>query len=216
MKRLDRYIARTLAVHILLTMAVLLALYSLFAFLEELDDIGKGHYGPMKALSFVFLTLPNRLFEILPGSALLGTLLGLGQMASHQEIIAMRAAGMSIARITLAVMNVGLLLLALAFLVGETLAPRTEQYAESMRTIAITGTVALRTRNGFWMREGEDFINVVEILPGPLLRHVHLYQFDRQGRLETMAYAEEASYLRKRWLLKNIHLSRISEAGVNA
>ncbi len=216
MRRLDRYIATTLLGHILLALAVLLALYSLFALLEELDDIGKGHYGPAKALLFVLFTLPSRLFEVFPGSALLGTLLGLGQLASHRELIAMRAAGMSIARIAWAAIKVGLALLPLVLLTGEVLAPRAELYAESMRTIAITGSVALRTRNGFWMREGDDFINVVEILPGPVLRHVHLYSFDGQGRLSTMAYAEEARYLKGRWRLRNIHLSRIEDQGVNA
>ena len=69
---------------------------------------------------------------------LLGSLVGLGGLASHSELIAMRAAGVSLARIILTVMKAGILIMLLVLFIGELVAPVSERYAENMRTEKIS------------------------------------------------------------------------------
>ena len=114
MRVLDRYIGRAV---IGATLVVLLVLLTLIAFVElekELGEVGRGSYGLVQAFSYVFLVMPRFAYEIFPIATLLGSLVGLGAMANHAELIAMRAAGVSLSRIVWSVMQAGLLLMGLA------------------------------------------------------------------------------------------------------
>ena len=94
MTMLDRYLLRTIGGSVLMVMAVFLTLGGLFLFIGQQDDIGVGTYGAIDALVFVLLNLPQQAWELLPISALIGTLVGLGALARGSELTVMRAAGM--------------------------------------------------------------------------------------------------------------------------
>ena len=92
----------------------MLVLLTLIAFVElekERGEVGRGSYGMLEAFFYVGLVLPRFAYEIFPIATLLGSLVGLGAMANHAELIAMRAAGVSLSRIVWSVMQAGLLLM---------------------------------------------------------------------------------------------------------
>lgn len=99
MKILDRYIGMTVASHILVVMLVFLALFGFAGFVTEMDAIGKGKYGLTQAAQYVLLTLPSLAYQLFPPVALIGSIVGLGTLASSSELIVIRAAGVSLARI---------------------------------------------------------------------------------------------------------------------
>jgi lipopolysaccharide export system permease protein len=204
---LDRYIGRAV---IGATLLVLLVLLTLIAFVElekELGEVGRGSYDLPQAFFYVGLVLPRFAYEIFPIATLLGSLVGLGAMANHAELIAMRAAGISLSRIVWAVMQAGLLLMALAVVVGELLAPESEQYAQTMRAEAISGQITLKTKYGFWTRDGDSYINIREFRPGAALGDVFIYEFDSDQHLKLASHAESARHTGDGWELENIHQS---------
>ena len=89
---LGRYVIRQVLLGTVLAAILLVALDALFALIDELDDLGRGDYGMTELLAYVALTLPGRMYEMLPSAALLGGLLWLGNLAAHSELTAMRAA----------------------------------------------------------------------------------------------------------------------------
>ena len=95
MLKVDRYIMRQFLFGIFPALLLLLALFSFMALAEELEAVGMGSFTLPDAMMVVFLTSPKRIVELLPITALLGGLLGLGTMANHREIIAMRTIGIS-------------------------------------------------------------------------------------------------------------------------
>src|SRR5262245_12558710 len=95
MVRLDRYIGTSVFFGILAVLGVIVSLAALFAFIDELGDIG-GDYSVFAAAWYVVLTLPRRVYDMLPMAALIGSLIGLGTLASASELTVMRAAGVSI------------------------------------------------------------------------------------------------------------------------
>jgi lipopolysaccharide export system permease protein len=214
-KTLERYIAKTVAGNIVVVAVVLVAFYTFLAFLDELGDVGRGRYSLALAMGYVALTVPRRIYELFPACALLGTLIGLGSLAGTSELTAMRAGGLSMARIVGAVMRVGLVLMVIATALGEWAAPIGEQYAESMRSIALSGQIALKSPHGFWVRDGLRFINIRQVLAGAHLGDITVYEFDKERRLKTLAHAREASYLDRKWQLKDIDIYHISEDGVS-
>ncbi len=108
----DRYIGISVALGVFSVLVLLLVLTGFFELLAELDDVERG-YTTSKAFTYVALILPRYAYELFPVATLLGSLIGLGSLASHSELTAMRAAGISISRILLAVLKAGLILLIL-------------------------------------------------------------------------------------------------------
>ena len=124
------------------SLGIILGLALLFAFIDELGDV-QGKYGLGEALSYVMLTAPRRAYEMLPMAALIGSLIGLGSLASNSELTIMRAAGASIGRIVWAVMKPLLVLMLAGILLGEYLADWEEVYKQSKRAYKAKSTEAM-------------------------------------------------------------------------
>jgi lipopolysaccharide export system permease protein len=123
---LGNYIVRTILGYTALVMLVLLALGALFLFIGQQDDIGTGGYTATQALLFVALNLPSYLFQLLPVGALIGALLGLGNLARGSELVVMRASGVTIARFCVWLGVAGFILAVLMVALGEFVAPPLE------------------------------------------------------------------------------------------
>src|SRR5215208_7900019 len=98
---LSRYVIRAVIGTTLLVMLVLLVLSGLYLFITQQDEIGIGTYSLPDALMFVGLNLPKYAFDMLPIAALIGALLALGNLARSMELVVVRAAGVSVARIAM-------------------------------------------------------------------------------------------------------------------
>ncbi|MCG6939657.1 MAG: LPS export ABC transporter permease LptG [Thiohalocapsa sp.] len=213
MNRLDRYLARAVVEGSLLTLAVLLPLLGFFLLADEVNHVGTEHYSFMDALWFVTLSLPRYAYQIFPIATLIGALVGLGQLASGSELVAMRAAGVSIGRIVLGAMLGGVLLAAGATVVGEGIAPPAEQRALALRQMAQSGDAVAMTTAGLWARDGDTFVNIRELEPGAVLRDIHIYRV-KGTTLLSATHAQSAVYEDGGWVLQNIERSLISDSGV--
>ncbi|MCU7959252.1 MAG: LptF/LptG family permease [gamma proteobacterium symbiont of Bathyaustriella thionipta] len=171
---LDCYIGRIVLQGTLLALFVLMTLIGFILLVDELDKVGEGGYQLLDAIFFVILNLPGIVFQLFPVAAMLGSLVGLGSLASHSELNAMRAAGMSLARITVAVLKTGAILMLLAFLLGELVAPWGERKAQAMRTEKISGTVSMQSQYGFWAKDGNAYINIRKIHAGDRLQGIYI------------------------------------------
>ena len=95
MRLLDGYIIRAILGPVAFWMSVFLVLGGLFIFIGQQDDIGVGNYSALDAIVFVLLNLPEQAWALLPVSALIGSLMGLGSLARGSEITVIRATGVS-------------------------------------------------------------------------------------------------------------------------
>lgn len=204
MKILDRYIGRTVNSAILTVVGVLVAVFSFFEFIDELDNIGQGRYGVVQVAEFVGLSIPRLTYDLFPVGALIGSLIGFGTLVSNSEIVVIRGAGISRWRIVAAVLKAGLVIVGAAVIVGEWIAPPTDQLAQHQRSVAIMNQIALKTRHGFWARDGQNYINIRKVLPGNLVEDIYIYQFDKENRLVVSTYAKRAGYKDGQWLLEDL------------
>jgi lipopolysaccharide export system permease protein len=129
----------------------------LFTYLGELGSL-KPNYNAWQAFLYVMWGAPRYLYEILPVAALIGSVLGLGALASNSELIVMRSVGISLWRIVGWVMRSALLLIVLSFVLSEWVIPYTNEKAQSIkkqRSVATLGEV-----KGYWSEK----VNVLHIL----------------------------------------------------
>ena len=162
MTLLDRYVIRAMLGGVLLVMTVLLVLGALFLFVGQQDDIGVGSYTVLDALWFTAMNMPQQVYELLPISALIGSLVGLGTLARGSEITVMRSVGWSVWRLSGAVAVGAVLLVSFAVLVGEYLAPPMQQMAKQQKAFRKFANVSFGGQSGAWVRDGDVLINVAQ------------------------------------------------------
>ncbi|KQB51711.1 LPS export ABC transporter permease LptG [Pseudomonas endophytica] len=203
MVKLDRYIGKSVLVAILAVSGIILGLASLFAFIDEMKSTSSS-YTMLDVLSFVLLTAPRRLYEMLPVAALIGCLIGLGSLASNSELTIMRAAGVSTRRIVWAVMKPMLVLMLVGILIGEYLAPASESVAQANRALAQGSGDAQSSKHGMWHREGDEYIHINAVQPDGMLLGVTRYRFDKERHLLSASFAVKANFNQDYWLLSDV------------
>lgn len=210
MKKLDRYIALNIIKSYFLVSLVLASAFGLLDLVKELDDINEGQYRTIDAFIYVFMMLPERMFDMLPVIAMIGSVAALGAMASANELIAIQAAGVSASRISWAAIKTGIILMALAALAAEFILPSLAQRAYTRRTLAVAGSVAVSTEQGFWFRDEHQFINVGKMLYGRIPAEVSIYTFDGRGNLITFTHAAQITIRKQFWLLQDVVQKQLS------
>lgn len=208
MKILDRHLRNAVLSGIGITMFVLLSLFAFFAFVDELADVGKGQYGVWQAMQYVALRLVNLTYQLFPVAALLGCIIGLGALATHGELVAIRAAGVSLRRIVWSVLKVGAVVMAISVLVGEGLTPVTERYAQRLRTDAISGNIRLQDEQGLWARDGGRFVHIKDIYALDHLGFVTIYEVNPLNQIENIITARDALFRDGHWLLQDVAIQR--------
>ena len=206
----DSYLARSVVGSVLMTWGVLLGLDVVLAFAGEVGDIGKGAYTVNHAIAATGLTIPWRAYNLFPTAAVIGALLGLGQLAASSELTALRALGLSRRRLSVSVAFSLALLTLLMVVNGETLAPWGEERAQAIKSVRHTDMVVSKY-SGLWAREGDMFLNARSGEQRQRgedrwleLRGVRMFQFDGEGRLQSIANAEAAEHRPGGWLLRGV------------
>jgi lipopolysaccharide export system permease protein len=214
---LTGYIVREILKGSFVALLLLLTLFNLFTFSDQLKDLGKGNYGLREIFYYLALSSPTVLYELVPSSALLGSLFILGAMGNHRELIAMRAAGLSIFGIIKAVMLAGGVLVIFSILVGEFVAPPADRKAQVIKVTAQHGQVLMDAKYGLWLREGKRFINIRQILDDGNLADISIYELDARHHLHQAIHAEHAIFLGdQKWKLESIRKSEISTQQMRA
>ncbi len=213
---LDRYIARHVAMGVLIVMGLLLSLFTVFAFMDELNRVGRGSYTTLNAIQYVLLLTPGMAYQLFPITALLGSTIGLGLLASNSELTVMRAAGVSLNRIVWSTMKVGLVLVALTLILGESIAPVAEQYARTLRSVAISDKLAIHGKSQLWARDGNSFVNVREILPGERLGGIFIYERDESHQIFRIVQAQSAVFRKNQWILEGVVSSDLTSKQVTS
>jgi lipopolysaccharide export system permease protein len=205
---LDRHLGRAIATGTLLVLGIFAALFIFLVLVDVLPDVGRGHFGLYELVRYVLLSQPRKLYEIFPVVVLIGTLLGLSGLALHSELIAMRAAGVSKLRIIGAAMKTGLIMVLAAMLVGEYVVPEAETQAQTGRAQALSIGFQ-RGGGGLWLRDGNAFVNIGEVLPDQSLLRVNIYQMSPAYQLQRHTYAERAHHSGGNWQLQDVRTSDI-------
>jgi len=216
MDLLTRYLMRTILASTALVLLVLLALAILFEFIGQLDDVQAG-FGIPQALLYAGLRLPQLAFEMLPIAALIGSLLGLGGLATSSELVVMRTAGVSVARLARMVALSGAVLMVLAALVGEFIGPPLDYFARNMRDEARFDQDGVDFGNPAWIKDGPVILHLERVNSEFEFGGVYLFRFNDDNSLQSIARAENSGIDdNDQWILENFRETRFRDGGVQA
>ena len=92
---IHRFLAGQLARGWFIVFLVLTALFGLLALVDEIDNLSE-RYRLAHALHYVLLTTPQRVLELSPVIAALGTILAFATLTRNSELVVIRGAGFSL------------------------------------------------------------------------------------------------------------------------
>lgn len=212
MKIIDRYVLKTQLVAVLLVLFVLLGLAGFISFLEEADKAGTGSFNMVDVFLYVMLKLPRTAVEMFPAATLIGSLLGLGALASRSELIAMRAAGVSMARLAVSVTIVGVFLMVIAGFVSEWMAAPAENYAKQERSRKLNRDIVMAGEQGVWFRDGQRIINIAQWRDPSALDGVTEFHLSQEGEVTSIKKAKKGSFQSGSWALDEVKNTQFTSA----
>ena len=212
MKIRDRYITKTLLSYTSVVLLVWLSIYSFFNFLEELDSIGKADYTTLEAIKYILLQMPELAYKQASPVILLGCVLGMGYLATTNQLVVLRVSGNSILKLTAITIKIALTFVIVILAFGEFFVPLASEEGEKGRAKALGQSFALQSREGFWIREGGNYINVINNIDSSSFTDVTIYQVSPSNKIETIITSESADFDGSTTLaMKNANIISINE-----
>lgn len=209
MKILRHYLWKNLLISMLITMGTLAAIQVMIQFITALSSIGKGDFGWMTALYCVILKLPFNMYELFPVMGFMGALIGLGRLASNNEIMIMLAAGMSKFQLLRTVICFSIVLASVVFFVGERFGSQLLYKAEQIQyqsTHVKSKPKSIQSQNAsiplmrsVWLRQDKRFIYLDKVYSDYLIQGLRIFTFNPQGRLLSVLYAKQAHLMHGFW-----------------
>ncbi len=213
MKIIDIYIGKQVILMILLVTLALLGLDLFFSLVNELRFAGKGDYTVSRIFVYLLLSAPSKIYSLFPWAALIGSIISLGNLANHSELVVLRAAGVSVWRIARLVLKAACLLTFFVVLVGEGLAPMADALAQKKRTLALSRGQTIQTQYGLWVKQQNDFIHIQSMRTDGELLGITRYQFNEDRQLQEVSFSASAIQQQKKWLLKDVKGTRFTGQG---
>jgi lipopolysaccharide export system permease protein len=182
MKILTKYLLKSLfqpLFYCLIGFSLIFIIDDLFS---NFSDFLESGLRPLEMLYYYSLLLPPVTVLILPACLLLAMLYSLSRLTRHSEITAMRAGGVSIYRIVMPFIGVGILATLYTAYINEKVAPnaawRAEKFMDYQKAgrdseIFFVRNTALKSRNHVWMIQKMDTrdhsmynVELIDQLPG--------------------------------------------------
>ena len=216
MNTLDRYLYRTVMLYTLMVMAVLLTLGGLFLFISQQGDIGTGDYGTGDAFLYTLLNLPQQVSELLPIGALIGALMGLGQLAAGSELVVTRASGVSVWRIAWPVGLAGLTLSLAMFAVGEVCGAAARAVRQARENHQQAADVSFAGTSSAWVKDGNLILRVQTGEVDQSFGGVSLFELEGANRLRSIQRADRISVADPgRWRMHDVASTTFGEDHVD-
>lgn len=196
---LDRYISKTVIKVILLTLFLLTSLSSMIRFIEQLRTL-KGNYDLYYAGVYTLFTVPRDIEVFFPIAALIGSIIGLGLLASKSELVVMETSGFSRYKIAFATLKTAIPLAFCVMLLSEYVMPPCDQYARNLKMEKSYGRSILQDTYNFWAKDKDSYIYISGVNPDHSLRYLKIFNTQDNQLLE-MITAQKAVYENGKWQL---------------
>jgi LPS export ABC transporter permease LptG len=213
---LDRYVVRNFLQVYFYCIAGFISIWLIFDISDNISTFIDEHVGLLLAVRYYATQVPQVFIILLPVSLLLALLFTLGRMSRANEVVSMLTAGVSLPRVLLPLVGMGLLTVAASMALNYSLAPHAEMARKTFLSDA-------RARPARYI-EGQIFRNRTEARTwfvqnfrpgGTTFNNVQVLQQDANDNIVTNYLATRASYdpETKTWDLENVKVVHYDHAG---
>ncbi len=211
---IDRYCAREFLRHLAIIVLSFVCLYLLIDFFERIRMFLSNKASLVQMSSFFLFSIPMVFWQMLPASVLLAAFISFGTLSRQNEIIAMKACGISLYRIAWPIIVIATFISAVAFITSEFITPYTNQKAKYIKMVEIQKTkpISAFKENQIWYRAANEIYNIKVF--DPRTNHlwgITIYYVNNKMRLLKRADAERGEWKNGKWILYNLVYSSFTE-----
>jgi len=214
---LDRYLMREFLAFLGIGLAVAAALYVIVDLGETLNRFLRVKPPILYIFEHFLYRLPAALHEGLPVIMLVATIFVFLSLSRFHELTAMKAAGISLYRVSAPILLMGLSVAVSAMLFQELFLPRLNELGEEVDRVKIRGQLPrhLQSRQRLWLRSSDSRFYRIELLSPQTsdLYGVTILEMDRSFRLLTRLDARQAHWTEAGWELREGDFREIEAGG---
>lgn len=219
MKTFRKLIYREVAMSVAFVTLCFLALFFFFDFIDELPNVGGNHnlYQLKHATTFVLLSVPSHMYELLPISVLIGTIFVMSRLAQSSEFTILRTSGLTPLLALRHLIGLGMIFVAITFAVGDYLTPVSDRYAQLLK-VRFLGSSLKTGQTGAWLSETQPnakvFINIQQMSSDGSPQGIRMFEFDAHGQWHALNQASHATVEDGAWQLYRSQRSEFSDTPV--
>ena len=210
MKTLRRLIYVEVIYAVIFVALGFLSLFFFFDLVDELPAIGRSGaqgYQLPHALLYVALLVPSHLYELLPITVLIGCVFVMARLAKSSEFTILRTSGLGPWLALKTLFKLGLVFVALTFLIGDYVAPPADRMAQLLKA-RFQGRIVVG-QTGAWLKEKQPgstaSVNVRAMESDGSMSDVRIFEFDDTGAVKALTQAEKAAFQADdAWLLRKV------------
>jgi lipopolysaccharide export system permease protein len=200
MQTVRRYLAREIYRSTSVVLIALLGLFTFFTLVDELDSVNARF--PLTALFYLQgLSLPTRLYDLLPIGVLIGAILALSGLAQRNELVILRVSGVSGMGLLRMLWTVSIPIILGALILSEFLTPLAEIKSSEVNLLMRGRVEGGRLASGYWFTEptqngGTRIINVGKLLTSGNVENLSIYEFPDGLTLSVMTQAKSGKFVK--------------------
>lgn len=176
-----------------------LALFFFFDFVDEISAVGKSGpegYQLRHAFLYVCMQIPNRIYELLPITVLIGSIFVMSRLAQSSEFTILRTSGLGPWKALRMLMGIGLVFTLVTFAIGDYISPIVDRSAQLMKA-RYTGALSVG-QTGAWLKEKQTYsnfaVNVGAMGGAGEMKNIRIFEFNNKGFLVSTIQAESGTF----------------------
>lgn len=219
MRILGLYVAREFLKIFGFLIAAFVSLFTLFDFIEKIDNFYEAHVASSTMLMYFLLQVPEIISLLAPLAVLLGTIIALGLMSKRGETIAIKSSGVSVMRFTLPIVLLSLAITLGTALINEMVTPGTKARTNFIwNSLVEKRPSTVYSHEKFWFKGNGSIYHIGLFDPqGQVLSNVVYYRFDKEFNLAERIDARRAVFVDGKWVFfLGLHQNRLPQGGYSA
>ena len=201
----DRYLTRRLIPPILLVVISTALLYVVADLSSNVEDMAKNHISVEVILAYYVNLVPQVFLDVTPFALMIAVLIVLTILERQQELTALKAAGISLYRLTVPILLVASVAASGLWILGELVVPNSNREAQRLLD-QIKGRETTRTyrasdRQWLLSRDGETLYNFLRYdEPSKTLIRFTLFRIDENMNLNFHLFTRRVTYMDGAWI----------------
>ncbi len=202
---LDRHLIRRLLPPLLLVIASTALLYVVADLSSKLEDLSRNQIPARVAVAYYINLLPQVVFDVMPFAVLIAVLILLTLLEQQRELTALKAAGVSLYRLTVPILLVATSVAAALWLLGESVVPRANREAKRLED-RIEGRDTARSyraadRQWLLSRDNRSMYNFLRYdAPTRTLIRFTMFEVDESMELKFHLFTHRARFIEGQWV----------------
>ena len=214
----SRYLISSVVPGILVSLLALVALGSAIEFVGEIKEVGRGGYTMTQAAAYALLGLAPGAYVFFPVAVLIGAAVSLNGLGDRLELLALRTLGYSRRGLGWVLAAFGVVLMALAFVFGETVLPEASAKAQEIKHGTPQQNMVYETAGGYWTRLASRYVFFKRApggVPGALEGvDAKVYELGDGHRLNRILYAGRIALKPHHLLLEDVTIVQWHDDGL--